>query len=334
MSDQALSRFRQLCGVTLLADEDGKNPVLCASVMAGGREYKRCVALAPLMEMLADGIRNYHDRLHSEMIGAGLGFNIDEDDIAYDEISGSRRSHRRGSPWYLKGKSHKTARQAPPRKTPFRRELPSQAAPEEPSYEEPSYEEPSDDEGYYDEEGDVLPPGVDPLQVQGWSDSIRRTARHLAESKAVKSLFTDLKNAAKSRKLQEIAVSAAAGPAAGLALNAAYKAHDALVAAKTGNPQAIAKLKALAKAASDGNQKAMQTLETAAIINDKLKSKEASTQVSGWLYNRPYRSNLDVVTAPLRHEFPSLGLAIREGWHDGLEFAKTMKRKPLFSLGV
>lgn len=347
---QELSKFRELCSISLLVDEHGVNPILCASIDWKGQKYRRCVELGTLVRHLADGIREYHDKiLHS---------------LATDQISGSRKRRRRregrgGRRGDLptrrgRGTSMDNTDYPSERESPYeypitpRHEMTLDEMRQ--GYGARDWSHEYDPSGFSDVEGyQVLPPGEDPLQVQGWYDSIVNTARHLAESKAVKTLYADLKRTAKSREFQKLALTETLGPAAGPLVDAAYKVHDVVVQARDGNLRAQRKLEALRLSADSGNEASILTLDTASNINDKLNAKqgihkedredsgdseeESSDFIQGWLYNRPYRSVTDVVTAPLRNEFPSLGLFMRQAWHDGLEFAGTMKRKPLFKLG-
>jgi hypothetical protein len=188
-------------------------------------------------------------------------------------------------------------------------------------------------------ESDYTPPGTDLLQVQGWSDSIKKLARELAESKAVKILYEDLKKAAKNKNVQRAALAATLGPAAIPLLDAAYKVHNVVVDARDGDEDAKEKLQGLRIAAEAGNKAAELSFNAAQNINEQLNDKEESAEgevdfVQGWLYNRPYRTVAQTVTSPLRNEFPTLGMFMRDAWHEGLEFAGTMKRKPLFKLGA
>lgn len=338
-----LSKFRELCSISLLVDEDGVNPILCVSIDWKGSKYRRCVELGTLVRHLADGIREYHDKLlHAHAI---------------DEISGrKRRKHpkrRGGSAGRLptrrgRGTSMDATDYPSEQEQPFNYPITPQHEMTlddmRQGYGARDWSHEYDPSGFSDVEGyQVLPPGEDPLQVQGWYDSIVNTARHLAESKAVKTLYADLKRTAKSKEFQKLALTEVFGPAAGPMVDAAYKVHDIVVQARDGNLHAQAKLETLRLSAEAGNEAANLTMDTASNINDKLNDKEASQEdheeessdfVQGWLYNRPYRSTTDVLTAPLRGEFPSIGLFARQAWHDGLEFAATMKRKPLFKLGA
>ena len=379
VEDTELDEFRQLCAVSILVDEDGKNPALCVSAnfrYPGSSEitkFRRIVKLGPLVEMLAASIRDYHDKLHAQT-----------------EVSGFFHHHRKKKAKKPAVRDHRSVKGPVSRSSLFN--LASNPPPSQDgdSYLDDEYQQeseyPGDDSGYLDApeylqnpSGDPmqaaydynyginqpgtgyageqtlndlrggnptspygptlndmrnqsLPPGTNPLMVQGWYNSIVKTARHLAETKAVKTLYSDLKKAASNRQLQAIALSAVVGPAAPAVLSAAYQARDAIVAARDGDEEALAKLQALKEAADNGNQAAAQTLQTAKNMNDMIKQKEnAQSQVSGWLYNRPYRTNADVLVDAASGKFPTVGMMLREGWQDGLDFAKNMERKPLSS---
>jgi len=348
ISDSELQKFRTLCDVSIIVDENGKNPVLSVSAnfkypgSSELTEFRRSVALEPLVKMLGSYIRQYHDQLH-----------------AHDstEVSGvmSRMFHKKHRKTRKETDSHDHRTERSKRtsfdasKAASRNSQPDEGREEEnsgyldspenlpnPLGDDPMQAAFDYGNGINPYGTDPLPPGTDPLMVQGWYDSIVKTARHLAETKAVKNLYHDLKKAASNRQLQSIALSAVVGPAAPSILNAAYQAHDAIVAARNGDAEAISKLKSLKEASDSGNQAAAQTLETARHINEMIKAKEVSggsqSQVSGWLYNRPYRSNTDVIVDAASGKFPTVGIMLREGWHDGLDFVKTMHRKSLSSI--
>jgi hypothetical protein len=374
--DPEYQKFHSLCGITILADEDEKNPVLCAFVKVRNshgelQHYEKCVQLTPLVEMIADRIRAYHDHLHG----------------VPTEVSGYRNKRTRGRRKVI---SRRTRDSYPaPSYGPSHPEYgPSERYAHQPDY-DPSYSQEPGNYGptladmrsrdpalaqqqyYWDQAGsnlpapsygpshapepdtyssdhwrmppgtdfldapeELLPLGVDPLQVSGWYDNIVNTARHLAESKAVKNLYHDLKNIAKNKGVQQIALTALIGPVgASAAMSLGYKVNALVVAAKAGDEMAAEKLDDLNASAKAGNAKAQQAMDTALNINDLMNDKAANIQeqVQGWWYNRPYRTTLQALTS----SFPGVGIAMRQGWHDGLEFAKTMKRRPLrsFNLG-
>jgi len=309
-TDQAeLAKFHKLCEVSIIVEEDGSNPVLCVSANVRDtttgeyHEFKRSVALLPLMRALANKIREYHDKLHLQMSVSGRISDITADFDSYDDwrMDIERRSFL-NAPEFL------------------------------------------DDGG--------LPPGADPLQIQGWLDSIKKTARHLGEAKAVKSLYTELKTyghkaqhyADKGTKWasahkNEISMASAfipgVGPGVAAAMQTGFKVYDAVQAAKKNNPEALAALKKIKSLAEDGDPKAIEAFKTAQNMLEMMKAKEAgATQVSGWLYNRPYRTNAQTLMDAAAGKFPTLSLALREGWHDGLSFVGQMQRKNIKLLGV
>lgn len=323
-----IQKFHKLCGVSVIVEADGSNPVLCVTANVRDRttgqyhEFKRSVALNPLMRMLADRIRSYHNSLHSNMNVSGkLPSPRDDYDWDLEDYQNWKEGERH---WRGLGKDIDR-----PNKQSF--------------YNAPEY---IDDAG--------LPPGVDPLQVQGWFDKIKKTARHLGEAKAVKTLYKDLKTygnkahsyankgAAWAAKHQnEISMAAAfvpgAGPAVAASLKTGFKVYDAVQAARKKNPEALAALKKIKALAEDGDSKAIEAFAAAQKMNDMLNAKIAQykTQVSGdmevagWLYNRPYRTNSQVLLDAATGKFPTVSLALREGWHDGLEFVGQMKRRSL-----
>lgn len=330
-TDQAeLAKFHKLCGVSIIVEADGTNPVLCVSASVRDRttgkyhDFKRAVALDPLMRMLADRIRVYHDMLHSNTNVSGKLPSACDD---YDWDLGDYQNWKEGERhWRGLGKDIDH-----PQKQSF--------------YNAPEF---LDDAG--------LPPGVDPLQVQGWFDKIKKTARHLGEIKAVKTLYKDLKTygnkaasyaqkgakwaEAHKNELATAAAMAGAGPLGAAALKTGFKVYDAVQAAKKNNPEALLALKKIKTLAEEGDFKAIEAYKAAQYMNDMLKEKESKTQVSGdgymvqgWLYNRPYRTNAQVLLDAATGKFPTVSLALREGWHDGLNFVGSMKRKNISLLG-
>lgn len=323
--DAELAKFHKLCGVSVIVEADGSNPVLCVSANVKDtttgeyHEFKRCIALNPIMRMLADRIRMYHDKLHSQMNVSGrlpnpnLGWDNPDFENYQDWIDGEK---------HWRGLGHDYDR---PREQGF--------------YNAPEY---VDDAG--------LPPGVDPLQVQGWFDKIKKVARHVGEAKAVKSLYGDLKTYGAKAKAyadkgakwaaahqKELTMAAAlvpgGGPFAAAAVQTGFKVYDAVQAARQKNPAALAALAKIKTLAENGDLKAADAYKAAQLMNNMMKAKETGTKVSGdyyvsgWLYNRPYRTNIQVVADAVQGKFPTVGMAIRQGWHDGLEFVGTMKRK-------
>jgi hypothetical protein len=362
-----LQKFRSLCSAKLLVDENLKNPVLCVSCMTYNRatgeekEYTRSVALTPLMEMLADKIRQYHDMLH-----AGATTAEAQDQVIsgrrHGQHKGSqkKRSTGAGSLSTFAGK-HTRAKDTTDdgsddgdgddSSTPDSQSAAPPSTPDDggdnyPHHHHHHHHHHHDDDDDDDSDGDdtdgdlpITPPGTDPMQVQGWFDSIKSLAVNLANTKAVKSLYTDVKQYATNPKFQEMALSATLGPEAGAALATAYKVHDVLSNAKAGDQEAVQKLSNLKDAALAGNTAAAQALTTAQHMNDMMNDKMAQAQqyaqtqqqVKGWLYNRPYRTNAQVLADGLTGKFPTVGIALREGWHDGVTLGANLQRKSLFS---
>jgi hypothetical protein len=148
-------------------------------------------------------------------------------------------------------------------------------------------------------------------------------------------------------------------------LQTANQIANVVQEAMNGDPTATSQLTALATEAAGGNQAAAQAIVQAKHISNTLKDKAAGvptptqvlqgaaatigypsqmtddsdgsdgsddtddsgTAVQGWLYNRPYRTTAQVIEDGMTGHFPTIGMAIREGWHDGLEFAGTFQRK-------
>ena len=364
--DPEYQKFRSLCGVTILADEEGRNPTLCvyANVRGEDGEYhqwEKCVQLTPLVEMIADRIRAYHDHLHGVPTEVSGRYTSGKRTKGRKKVIKRRTYDRQSAPSY--GPSHpelspseRYAQQQPdyqegygPTLADMRAQDPAIAQQQyywdqamanrpAPSYGPPTSANPytyGSDEwdmpqgaDFIDAPEELLPLGVDPLQVSGWYDNIVSTARHLAESKAIKNLYHDIKQVAKNRGVQQLALSAIIGPAAASAtMNLGFKVNALVVAAKAGDELAAEKLDELNAMAKAGNAKAQQAMDTALNINDLMNDKAVNIteQVQGWLYNRPYRTTLEALSSP----FPGVGVFLRQGWHDGLEFAKTMKRKPI-----
>ncbi len=186
---------------------------------------------------------------------------------------------------------------------------------------------------------------MDPVdaEIGGWFDSIKKVARHVSETKAVKSLYGDLKSAAKNRTLEEAAASAALGPEAGAAIHQAYQVHDLVLKAKKGHKESVAKLHKLKRLAKT-DHRAAQAVATAAQINTQLNDKaqqfaggfernqfgQFEDNVAGWLWNKTYRSNGEVVMDGLGGKFPTVGMAIREGYYNGQDLIKNIKRRSIF----
>lgn len=324
MPELDLSHFHQLCGISVIIDEDGKNPVLCASCTVRDsdgelHELKRSIALEPIMEMIADKIRTIHDKLHAEMNVSG----------PFDKLFSKSRGHKRAVGKYAS-----------------RHALPEIMKKKVWAGLEDEGEDESRDRDFLDapENLDLLPPGQDPLQVQGWFDSIKHIASRVGEIKIVKSLYSDIQQAgryaqkgaewAKSHKdlLKKIAANSGIPGAEG-AIDMGFKVYDVVKAAKNDHPEAINALKKIKALADAGDEKAQQAILAAKNMNDMLNAKDnadrlqAYTQVSGWLYNSPYRTNLQTLADAATGKFPTMSMAIREGWHDGLAFAGSMQRK-------
>jgi len=307
-TDQAeLAKFHKLCEISIIVEEDGSNPVLCVSANVRDtttgqyHEFKRSIALLPLMRALANKIREYHNKLHMNVSGRLPDITADFDNYDDWRMSFERRSF----------------------------------------YEAPEYLEDED-----------LPPGADPLQIQGWFDSIKKTARHLGEAKVVKSLYTELRTYgvkaqhyadkgakwASSHK-NELSMAAAlvpgVGPAVAASLQTGFRVYDAVQAARKKHPEALAALKKIKTMAEEGDLKAIEAFKAAQTMNDMLNAKEAgATNVTGWLYNKPYRTNSQVLLDAVTGKFPTVSMALREGWHDGLDFVGQMRRKNIKLLGV
>ncbi len=111
-------------------------------------------------------------------------------------------------------------------------------------------------------------------------------AKRVASSKVAKTLY----NEAKDEALGKI-------PGGQAAYKLAVKAHDAIVAARSGDPTAKAKLTRLAELASEGDPKAIQVLDMAKSINSKLKEKDTSV---GWHLRNPFKSHPKKPTPPPR----------------------------------
>jgi len=316
-----LAKFHKLCELSIIVEEDGSNPVLCVtanvrdSTTGEYHEFKRSVALTPLMRALADKIRQYHDSLHMQVSGRLPNANLDWSDPDFDNYQD-----------WVDGEKH------------WRGLGLSTDSPRDDSF----YDAPE----FVDDGG--LPPGVDPLQVQGWYDSIRNTARHLGEAKAVKSLYSELKtygNKAQSYANRgrswaashkgEIGMAASFVPGGNAALQTGFKVYDAVQAARKKNPEALAALKKIKALAESGDSKAVEAFAAAQKMNDMLNAKIAQyktrvsgdMEVSGWLYNRPYRTNAQVLGDAVTGKFPTVSMALREGWQDGLKFAGVMQRR-------
>ncbi len=300
-TDQAeLAQFHKLCEISVIVEEDGSNPVLCASVSVRDsntgeyHDFKRSIALAPIMKALAAKIRQYHDKyLHS----------------GNTQVRGE--NHWRGL-----GQDYDA-----PRDNYF-----------------------LDASEYTDTQG--LPPGVDPLQVQGWFDKIKKVARSVGEVKVVKGLYGEMKTYGKQAEAYAkagakfaaankgaLAMAASAIPGGSAALETSFKVYDAVKAAQKQNPEAMLALKKIKALAESGDLKAVQAFKAAQTMNDMMKAKHQNMHVSGWLYNRPYRTNTQVIADGLTGKFPTVGIALRQGWHDALSFAGSMNRKNYGPMG-
>jgi hypothetical protein len=368
-TDQELAQFHKLCSVSLFAD-DNQHLQLCVSANVHDRstgefhEFKRCVNLTPLMETIADKIRDYHLMLHSDMsVGASsLDYLRQTRQALLNKISRDQRTTK-GGQWKSSpsqgslinqmnrsdraGASRMAAQEA---RTP----LLSASQDSQDTYTDDDVKNKwaginSDDDNrrvnrYLDAPENLPPlsPDEDPLEVQGWFDSIKNTAVNLAHNKAVKGLYHELKHYGTWAKdhQKEIAAAAAAtgfGAVAAGVMTASFKAYDALQAAKRGNHEAIKALKGLKTLADSGHHEAQQTLDAVRHMNEMMKAKAAGQspmKVTGWLYNKPYRTNLQVISDAANGKFPTLGIAMREGWHDGLAFAGFQKRKNYTFLGI
>lgn len=423
-----LSRFHRVCAVELLVDDDGNNATLCATATYAGEEYKRCVALEPLIAQVYAGIKKattglgIHGHRSTQSRIAGI-WPFSSSSKKKKTVSGILSSPSSASPATGGVHDHRKpvtgnsggaaphpktvanqAQQTPqydeygqpyqdygydPYQDPYAGAYPP-AYPPDPygAYAQdpyaayapdpyanpyapnpyavnpyatpdpyaalnaaymaalnqnggtpPTYEQTLDDMKRMSDPNwantlDAMRAGITPTQVQGWFDSAKKIAHNLAESKAVKSLYGDIKKVVKNKTFQEGVALATLGPAGVAMLDAAYKANDVVSAARDGDQEAMFKLMALKEAADAGNEAAVKTLNTARNLNSAMASKESGdTSVQGWLYNRPYRTNMQVVADGLEGRFPTVGLAARDGWHAGLEFAGTFKRKSLFSRG-
>lgn len=167
-------------------------------------------------------------------------------------------------------------------------------------------------------------------QIQGWWDDAKRTARHVADAKATKELFHDVKSAASNPMLQKGAASFI--PGAG----AAMQIHDMITSAKAGNRKSLAKLHEMKHDAKKGDKSAHQALKTAKNINIMLNLKAElnplsmfEEEIGGWLYNKPYRSNFDTISDGMGGKFPTVGLTMRDAYNKPNDILLAKNRKKI-----
>lgn len=112
--------------------------------------------------------------------------------------------------------------------------------------------------------------------VSGWTDFIKkgvRAAKKIAKSSAVKSLYK------KAAPFIQKGISSLPGGTAALAL--ATSAHNVLVAAKAGDPKALAKMEAVKKLACTGDARAKYVFQRMQLMNQTLEGREALTSCGG-----------------------------------------------------
>lgn len=423
MLNNELAKFQRLCSISLLTDDQGNHPTLCASY----GHHKRCIALEPIMDMIADRIRAYHNQLHADMNVSGefrreerhenreiaqLRQRLQDPRIGVEARRSIEQQIRR-----LEHMEHRQEREQGQQPQPYN--APSYTPPYTPPYNPNQYNRtipyapppppvrrfanqinPRFSNHNRFRPGVPIPPNVrdhrgmnvsgdtacwvgaeelrnmvfidapenlpmlvsgeDPMQVEGWFDSIKHMADRIAHAKVVKTLYTSVRAIVTNPQLQAYAAQAVLGPLGPKAVEVAHQMADIVQSARAGDTTAQNKIVALADASKNGNQAATQALLQAKQLNETIKAKEAGSppaltpeeesqieidpqvgvpsanltdQIQGWLYNRPYRTNEQVLADALSGRFPTVSLAIRQGWHDGLGFIATMQRRNLSPFG-